>query len=92
MIRISDKAQMMIENALYRVIRYGSRIKHLKMVVSPSSPLGVTKEIQTKFGPLRIESDPFVPLGKSYIIEDPWRKRRGFAWVSEYKQGKGEKS
>lgn len=90
MIKISSKAQAIIEHALNPLIRKGCRIERLAMIVCPDSPIAQMNTVHTKYGLLRIEPNIFLPLGKSYIIEDPWRKRRGFAWVTGYKQRRGE--
>jgi hypothetical protein len=90
MAEISSKAQAMIEYALSPLIRKGCRIERLAMNVCPDSPIAQMDKVRTKYGQLRIVPNIFLPLGKTYIIEDPWRKRRGFAWVTGYKQRRGE--
>ncbi|MEC0107249.1 hypothetical protein P4H27_09905 [Paenibacillus taichungensis] len=88
MIEISSKAQAMIEHALNPLIRKGCRIERLAMNVCPNSPIAQMDKVHTKYGSLRIEANNFLPLGKSYIIEDSWRKTRGFTWVSGYQQSR----
>lgn len=75
-------ALQMIENSLSRLVRMGRRVERMKLVVCPYAEIAKYKTIKTKFGMLRVEPDMFVRKGLSYIIEDPGRKGRGFAWVS----------
>lgn len=75
-------ALQMIENSLSRLVRMGCPVERLKLVVCPYAEIAKYKTIKTKFGKLRVEPDMFVRKGLSYIIEEPGRKGRGFAWVS----------
>ncbi|WP_138225694.1 hypothetical protein [Paenibacillus algicola] len=79
---IHPKAMHMIHNALGRLIDQGRNIERISMVVCTEAPISVEKEIQTQYGMLKIQPDGFVPRGVSYLIEDPGRRNRGFAWVS----------
>lgn len=79
-------ALQMIEDSLSRLVRRGCPVERLKLVVCPYAEIAKLKTIKTKFGKLRVEPDMFVRKGLSYIIEDPGRKNRGFAWVSGYRK------
>lgn len=82
---MNPKAVQMIETALGPLIRKGCRIERLKLVVCPHAPIAQHTKINTRYGQLRVEPDNYVRKGLSYMIEDPGRKGRGFAWVSGYK-------
>jgi len=76
--RLNPQAMKMIEDALYPLIRKGCRIGKLKMHVSQDSKLATESTISTRFGPLRIKVNCYVPKGMAYIIED---RCKGFSWV-----------
>lgn len=79
---MNPRALEMIEIALNPLIRSGCRIERVKLVVCPGSQIAGHKIIQTRYGSLRVEPYDMVGLGLAYLIEDPGRKGRGFAWVS----------
>ncbi|MCJ8015244.1 hypothetical protein MUG84_26605 [Paenibacillus sp. KQZ6P-2] len=82
--QMNTVALQMIENSLGRLIQKGCPIMRLKLVVCPYAEISKYKSIRTKYGNLRVEPDLFVRKGLSYIIEEPGRRNRGFAWVSGY--------
>ncbi|MDR9857852.1 hypothetical protein RJP21_30115 [Paenibacillus sp. VCA1] len=82
---MNPKAVQMIENALDPLIRSGCRIERLNLVVCPAAEIAQHQTVRTRYGQIRVKPDGFVRKGLSYIIEDPGRKGRGFAWVSGYK-------
>lgn len=80
-IQISSKAVRIIEEVI-RPLLNGCRIDRLKLVVSPESQIAAVGVVQTAFGTLKVEPNANVRKGLSYVIEDPGRVGRGFAWVS----------
>lgn len=76
------RAEQMIHDALDFLVHKGCSIERLKMVVCADAPIAKYRMISTRFGMLRIDPDPFVRKGLAYVIEDPGRTGRGFAWVS----------
>ncbi|MDH6370570.1 hypothetical protein M2444_002350 [Paenibacillus sp. PastF-3] len=79
---IHPKAVNMINMALSKVIRRGSKIERMQLHVCPRSELAQHQIIQTTFGDLRIRLNDFFPKGYSYLLEEPGGAKRGFAWVS----------
>ncbi|MEC0370866.1 hypothetical protein [Paenibacillus chibensis] len=82
---MNPKAVQMIESALGPLIRSGCRIERIQLVVCPGAEIATHQSVRTRFGDIRIKPDGYVKKGLSYLIEDPGRKGRGFAWVSGYK-------
>lgn len=82
---MNPKAVQMIENALDPLIRSGCRIERLNLVVCPAAEIAQHQTVRTRYGQIRVKPDGFVRKGLAYIIEDPGRKGRGFAWVFGYR-------
>ncbi|MGG1673302.1 hypothetical protein ACIFOE_22225 [Paenibacillus sp. NRS-1783] len=78
---ISHKAQGLVELALGPLIQSGAPIERLALIVSQKSEIVQHQSMETQFGTLRIEPGIYVPKGLAYIIEDPGRRGRVFAWV-----------
>lgn len=91
MITLVPRAMQMIEDAIGSMIKKGIRVERIQMIVCPEAPISKINAIETRFGILRVKSDGFVPKGMSYLIEDPGRRGRGFAWVSRNQKTGDEK-
>lgn len=79
------RALQLIENAFVKMLKSGCRSEHVSFVVYPQAEIASYKSVRTRYGEIRISSDGFLRKGLSYLIEDPGRKSRAFAWVSGYK-------
>lgn len=79
---MNEKAMQMIEEQLGKMIDLGRRIEQLVIYVSPASLISAQSKVETKYGPIRVVSNPFCPKGVSYIMEDPGDVGRRFEWVS----------
>lgn len=79
---IHPQAVNMINMALSKVIRRGSKIECMQLHVCQKSELAQHHIIKTAFGDLRIHPGDFVPKGYSYLLEDSGGDQRGFSWVS----------
>ncbi len=79
--KLSEKATMVVEKALVTILQSDKKIERIAMNVSPHSQLAACHTVETKYGHLRVQCNPFVPKGCSYLIEDPGVPLRGFAWV-----------
>ncbi|RAW18474.1 hypothetical protein DC345_04920 [Paenibacillus taichungensis] len=75
---ISPKVIQLIEQKLAPLIGRGCRIDQIKMVCAAGTELVQQGSVQTGYGILRVEPSNFMPLGRSYLIEDRYR---GFIWV-----------
>ena len=81
---MNDKALKMIHDALRPLMRTGSKIEinRMKLMVCPTSRMAELEYIDTAYGRLRIAPGEYIPKGVSYLMEDPGRAGRAFAWVS----------
>lgn len=86
---INSRAASMINSAIKPLIGKGCKIDRLQLYVNWKSDIARQRVVRTDFGELRIHSDSLVPKGVAYVIEDPGRVGRGFAWV--LKQGPSKK-
>lgn len=93
---MNPKALKMIEDALFPLIRNGRKIERIRLFVCPSSPISEEHWILTRYGKLRVHPDDMTKKGLAFLLEEPGRCGRGFAWVSrpdkEDKHGGGKKT
>lgn len=82
---MNQRALQMIDNALFPLIRNGRRIDRIQLYVCASSPIAEYSVIKTKFGLLRVNHEEHAKKGLAYLLEDPGKVGRGFAWVSRPK-------
>jgi hypothetical protein len=78
-------ALKMIHEALGPIIAAGRSIDRIKLMVCPSSQMAEYRFIDLDYGRLWVVANQNLPKGYSYLIEDPGKKGRGFAWVSQRK-------
>ncbi len=82
---VNDEALQMIENALKHCMRPSKSIENMALYVCPKSKISDIKHIRTRYGQLRVVPGIYIPLGLSYILEDPTgMKGRMYSWVSRY--------
>lgn len=83
MIRGQSKVIELIESTLAPIMRKGKDIRDIKLMVSPTSEIAKHSFIETRFGQLNIAPGEYIPKGYSYLIENPGKRGRSFAWVTK---------
>ncbi|OPG98969.1 hypothetical protein B2I21_07375 [Chryseobacterium mucoviscidosis] len=85
---IHPKAIVLIDRALRPLLESGSRIEDVQLFVSANADIAAYEMIQTGLGKLRVKPECLVPKGVAYLMEDPVRRNRGFAWVNRTNKSK----
>ncbi|MFK7692883.1 hypothetical protein [Paenibacillus sp. HJGM_3] len=89
---MNEKALQLIHDALRPHMRIGSGVdlSRLRLMVCPLSDIAKRDYVNTEYGRLRIWPAEYVPKGFAYIIEDPGRIGRVFAWVRRKSNNQNE--
>ncbi|WP_144940140.1 hypothetical protein [Paenibacillus sp. 32O-W] len=82
---VNFKAIELIELELAPILKKGKDIRNMKLMVCPTSEIARHSSVETRFGKLIIAPGEYIPKGYSYIIENPGKRGRSFAWVTKKK-------